>query len=201
MNLRQKIIVLAFLIAYTNAFLFYATENPVCPNNAILSMTFAEDTTPTEFDEYTYFYQADKGDSVQLLLKNGGDGTNNFKITHFDATFSNPVTVEADSSSALGNNFLGFVNQFLVIETVTSSGITYHAYKFDPSSTANMPKITLNIPSTDITTLTRFLPLYNADGASLFVGISSPTQSGIYEYVWPTDTSTSITPTRKGIFI
>jgi hypothetical protein len=82
------------------------------------------------------------------------------------------------------------VNQFLVTQTVSGSTITYHAYRFHPSMTGNMPKMTLNIPTTDITTLTRFLPFYNADGRSLFVGISSPTESGIYEYAWPTDAST-----------
>lgn len=96
-------------VGVTATSVYEATESPVCDTAGTKAWTF-DVADPLAFDHVSYYYNADLGDSVELKIRDGGDGTNNFKFIRFDANFKTPNITDAADSSTDGIEFVSQVN-------------------------------------------------------------------------------------------
>lgn len=130
----------------------------------------------------TYFFDFEKGDSSQLLVRYG-DATNNYKFIVFDSNFQNYVTIDAAQSSGTQYKFVWLLNLLLVLQDTTTSD--FYAYKFDPAATASLPiqRYLLTIPSSISKPYIKGIIIsanYNQDFNYYFMAISDSTKFGIF---------------------
>jgi len=83
-----------------------------------VNFTFGQ-TTTNDFDKMTRYYNKTNGDSVSLFLKKG-DATNNYKWTVYDNTFSNPIVLEAASTSGADWAFVNLFKRMLILKKVST---------------------------------------------------------------------------------
>jgi hypothetical protein len=67
----------------------------------------------------TQYYNRANGDTIPLFLKKG-DATNNYKWTVYDNKFSNPIVVEAASTSGSDWRFISLFRMFLVLQKIST---------------------------------------------------------------------------------
>ena len=104
-----------------------ASQNPVCPNSGTDGFEI-NSTQSTTFHHRSHYYSPDKGDSVQLRVVNGADGTNNYKFIAYDNSYTDRIVKEAANSKQAYYEFVSLINQILVLKNTDSN--TFHAYKF-----------------------------------------------------------------------
>jgi hypothetical protein len=152
-----------------------------------------------QYDALTYYFDWDKGDSAQLLVRYG-NATNNFKFIVFDNTFQNPVTIDAAQSSGAQYAFVGLWNLILVIQDTSTTD--FYAYKFDPAATAStpIPRYLLTIPSSISKPYTKgvlFSANYNNDINHFYLAVSDSSKFAIFNLEYAANTPSVI---AEGIF-
>lgn len=78
-----------------------------------------------------------------MKIREGGDGTNNFKFIRFDSNFKSANITDAADSSTNGIEFVAQVNEIIVVKDTTITPAMYYGYKYDPTSKTAITQVIL----------------------------------------------------------
>lgn len=197
------LIILAIILASCSSLVITpAPGNPICLAPGNTQWTYTQSATVTDYDFSSFYYSSDKGDSLQIFVKSGGDGTNNFKFIGWDSKYQQQIVLECAGSNGTEYTFAGLVHQVLILKSIVSGN--YFGYRYDPTATGPLQKLQLTIPSSITGGVYAFEPFYSWDYNNeheFYVMISGATQSGIFLYSWTSASTVKLDPTMVGMIL